>query len=101
MGFGHGHGGMAAGWARRKGARGENRMTRMHDDRLPRLPVPTREQLAQLGLGGVAYLRAVEVDGTPAVAIFGADGRQIGLAPDVAQAAAAVFEHEMIPVSVH
>lgn len=76
-------------------------MNTMHDKHPPRLPVPTREQLAQLGLGGVAYLRAVMVDGAPAVAIFGADGRQIGLAPDVAQAAAAVFEHEMIPVSVH
>ncbi|WP_291297905.1 DUF1150 family protein [Elioraea sp.] len=70
-------------------------------DQGDRFPVPTREQLAQIGLGGVAYLRPVVVDGAPAVAIFGADGRQIGLAPDAAQAAAAVFEHEMIPVSVH
>lgn len=66
-----------------------------------RFPVPTREQLAQIGLGGVAYLRPVVVDGAPAVAIFGADGRQIGLAPDAARAAAAVVEHEMVPVSVH
>ncbi|MCU0987719.1 MAG: DUF1150 domain-containing protein [Acetobacteraceae bacterium] len=76
-------------------------MNTTHDKHAPRMPVPTREQLAQLGLGGVAYLRAVVVDGAPAVAIFGADGRQIGLAPDAAQAAAAVVEHEMIPVSVH
>ncbi len=64
-------------------------------------PVPTREQLAQLGLGGIAYLRPVVVDGAPAIAIFGADGQQIGIAPDAAQAAAAVVQHEMVPMSVH
>jgi hypothetical protein len=83
------------------GARGEELMNTINSKHAPKPPVPTREQLAQLGLGGVAYLRAVTVDGAPAVAIFGADGRQIGLAPDVAQAAAAVFQHEMIPVWVH
>jgi hypothetical protein len=76
-------------------------MNTQHDNRTPKFPVPTREQLAQLGLGGVAYLRPVLIDGTPAVAIFGADGRQIGLAPNAEQAARAVFEHEMIPVAVH
>lgn len=76
-------------------------MNATHDDRSHRFPVPTREQLAQIGRGGVAYLRPVLVDGAPAVAIFGADGRQIGLAPDAAEAARAVLEHEMVPVSVH
>lgn len=71
------------------------------DNRHAPFAAPTREQLAQIGLGGIAYLRPVVVDGSPAVAIFGADGRQIGLAPDVHQAAVAVLEHEMIPVSVH
>lgn len=64
-------------------------------------PVPTREQLAQLGVGGIAYLRPVLVDGAPAIAIYGADGTQIGLAPDAEQAAAAVVQHEMVPLSVH
>jgi len=76
-------------------------MNAFGNDRRSRIPVPTREQLAALGLGGVAYLRPVLVDGKAAVAIFGADGRQIGLAPDVAEAAAAVIEHEMVPVPVH
>ncbi|QXM24376.1 DUF1150 domain-containing protein [Elioraea tepida] len=76
-------------------------MNTNRNDRSHSFPIPTREQLAQIGLGGVAYLRPVLVGGTPAVAIFGADGRQIGLAPDVAQAARAVLEHEMVPVSVH
>jgi hypothetical protein len=83
------------------GARGEDAMNAFQNDRKTKFPVPTREQLALLGLGGVAYLRPVVVDGQRAVAIFGADGRQIGLAPDVAEAAAAVIEHEMVPVAVH
>jgi hypothetical protein len=65
------------------------------------IPVPTRQQLAELGLGGVAYVRAVVVDGQSAFAIFGADGQQIGLAPDRALADAAIVQHEMVPVSVH
>lgn len=65
------------------------------------IPVPTRQQLAEMGLGGVAYVRAVVVDGQSAFAIFGADGQQIGLAPDRAIADAAIVQHEMVPVSVH
>ncbi|WP_439576841.1 DUF1150 family protein [Elioraea sp.] len=64
-------------------------------------PAPTRQQLAELGLGGLAYVRPVVVDGQSAFAIFGADGAQIGLAPDRALADAAIVQHEMVPVSVH
>jgi hypothetical protein len=35
------------------------------------------------------------------VAIFAADGTQIGAAPDVQTAAAAVVQHEMAPALVH
>ena len=43
----------------------------------------------------------VVVDGQSAFPIFGADGQQIGLAPDRALADAAIVQHEMVPVSVH
>ena len=46
---------------------------------LPGVPVPTRQQLAEMGLGGLAYVRPVVVDGQSAFAIFGADGQQIGV----------------------
>jgi hypothetical protein len=65
------------------------------------IPIPTRQQLAALGVGGLAYVRAVVVDGQSAFAIFAADGQQIGLAPDRALADAAIVQHEMVPVSVH
>jgi hypothetical protein len=54
-----------------------------------------------MGVGGLAYVRPVVVDGQSAYAIFGADGEQIGLAPDRALADAAIVQHEMVPVSVH
>lgn len=56
---------------------------------------------AALGAQQIAYLRPVQVNGQKAVAIFAADGTQIGAAPDVATAAAAVVQHEMAPVMVH
>jgi len=67
----------------------------------PSIPIPTRQQLAALGVGGLAYVRAVVVDGQSAFAIFAADGQQIGLAPDRALADAAIVQHDMVPVSVH
>lgn len=41
----------------------------------------TPADLAQIGLHGVAYLRPVVVDQSPAFAIFAADGRQMGIVP--------------------
>jgi len=65
------------------------------------VPVPTPEQLAALGLGGLAYVRPVSVNGLTAYAIFSADGQQIGLAPSRPLADAAILQHDMIPLSVH
>ena len=56
---------------------------------------------ARFGLQQVAYLRPVLLNGVKAVAIHAADGQQIGAAPDLASAAAAVEEHELAPVLVH
>lgn len=56
---------------------------------------------AALGAQQIAYLRPMLVDGRQAVAIFAADGTQIGAAPDVPTAAAAVVQHEMAPALVH
>jgi hypothetical protein len=56
---------------------------------------------AALGAQHIAYVRAVVLDGQAAVAIFAADGTQIGAAPDVATAMAAVVQHEMAPALVH
>ena len=56
---------------------------------------------AALGANHIAYVRAVMLNGKAAVAIFAADGTQIGAAPDVPTAMAAVVQHEMAPLRVH
>lgn len=56
---------------------------------------------AALGAQQLAYLRPMVMNGQAAVAIFAADGTQIGAAPDVPTAAAAVVQHEMAPALVH
>jgi hypothetical protein len=56
---------------------------------------------AALGAHQIAYVRPVVVNGQKVAAIFAADGTQIGAAPDVPTAMAAVVQHEMAPVMVH
>lgn len=58
-------------------------------------------QLAQLGLSEIAYVKPVIANGTPAFAIHAADGKPMAIAPDLEIAAAAIRQHEMIPVLVH
>lgn len=58
-------------------------------------------QLAQLGLSEMAYVKPVIANGTPAFAIHAADGKPMAIAPDLEIAAAAIRQHEMIPVLVH
>lgn len=59
------------------------------------------EQLSQLGLHRVAYLRTVSVDGETRFAIHGADGTALALVDELDQALAAIAENEMIRVTVH
>lgn len=61
----------------------------------------TTEQLAQLGMTQIAYVKAVKVNGTVGYAIHAANGLPMGLAEDRDVAIAAVLQHEMVPVPVH
>lgn len=61
----------------------------------------TTEQLAELGLQEIAYVRPVMTDDGPAFGVFAANGTPLGLAPDHNLARAAIVQHEMAPVSVH
>jgi hypothetical protein len=56
---------------------------------------------ARFGLSQVAYLRPALLNGVHVVEIRAADGQQIGAAPNLAAAAAAVVQHEMAPVLLH
>ncbi len=61
----------------------------------------TQQDLAALGIGEIAYLRPVSVQGEEVVAVMGADGRQIGLAPDHDNAVMAALQHELLVVPLH
>lgn len=59
------------------------------------------EQLAQLGLQQIAYVKPVVVNGTAAFAIHAADGTPMAIAGDREVAIAAINQHEMVATQVH
>ena len=58
------------------------------------------EQLAQLGLQQIAYVKPVVVNGTAAFAIHAADGTPMALADNRDVAIAAIQQHEMVATQV-
>ncbi len=58
-------------------------------------------EFAALGLGEVAYVKAVENDGKTAFAIHGADGTPLAIAVGRDLAFAVVRQNELEPLSVH
>ena len=61
----------------------------------------SQQDLAALGAGEIAYLRSVSVQGEEIVAVMGADGRQVGLAPDHNSAVIAALENDLLVVPLH
>jgi hypothetical protein len=59
------------------------------------------EQLAQLGLAKLAYVKPIEVNGAAGFAIHAADGTPMAVAADREVAIAAILQHEMVPALVH
>ncbi len=59
------------------------------------------EQLAQLGVSQVAYVKPVMLNGTRAFAIHAADGSPMAVAGDQELAVAAILQHEMAAALVH
>ena len=61
----------------------------------------TPDQLAQLGVPHLAYIKPVIMNGTAAFAIHAADGSPMAVATERDMAIAAVVQHEMLPALVH
>jgi hypothetical protein len=61
----------------------------------------TQDQLAQLGVSNLAYIKPVMMNGTAAFAIHAADGSPMAVATERDLAIAAVVQHEMLPALVH
>lgn len=58
------------------------------------------QDLANLGVQDVAFVKCVRINGTVAYAIHAADGTQMALAPDQEVAVAAIRQHGLQPVSL-
>lgn len=65
------------------------------------LKTMTQQDLAALGAGHIAYVRALSVQGEEVFAVMGADGRQVGLAPDIESAESAAYQHDLLIVPLH
>ncbi len=61
----------------------------------------TPDQLMQLGMADLAYVKPVVFDGQEAFAIHAADGSPMAMAADRAMALAAIVQHQMVPALVH
>ncbi|MBP2300164.1 hypothetical protein J2850_002870 [Azospirillum picis] len=59
------------------------------------------QDFASFGLGDVAYVRPVEVDGVAAFAIHAADGTPLSVVDGRELAFAAIVQNDMEPVSLH
>jgi hypothetical protein len=60
----------------------------------------TANQLAQLGMSQIAYVRPVMMDGEMAYSIHGADGTPMAVAPDHEMAVAAIEDQDLMQVLV-
>jgi len=61
----------------------------------------TEQELLQLGMADLAYVKPVFMNGTAAFAIYAADGSPMAMAADCELAIAAIVQHEMCPALVH
>lgn len=61
----------------------------------------TTDQLAQLGVSRLAYIKPVTVGGEDVFAIHAADGTPMAVAPNRELAWGAILEHEMVPSLVN
>ena len=61
----------------------------------------TGPEFSQLGVGQLAYIRPVEMNGMPAFAIHSAAGQQLAVVPSRAAAIGLVRQNDMEPASLH
>jgi len=59
------------------------------------------QQLAELGMQQIAYVKQVTVNGAACFAIHAADGTPMAIAGGLDVAMAAIMQHEMVPAQVH
>ena len=75
-----------------------NEAMKHQTERLQPMSVP---EFSQLGVGHVAYIRSLVVNGMPAFGIYSAAGQQLAVVPTRESAVGIVRQNEMEPVSLH
>ena len=75
-----------------------NEAMKHQTERLQPMSVP---EFSQLGVGQVAYIRSIVVNGMPAFAIYSAAGQQLAVVPTRESAVGIVRQNEMEPASLH
>jgi hypothetical protein len=73
----------------------------IHEQAVGDLRHISTEDLAQLGMQQIAYVKPVVVDGLPQFAIHAADGTPMAIASGLDVAIGAIVQHEMVPTQVH
>lgn len=61
----------------------------------------SQNEFAMFGMEHVAYLKQVSAGTKAGCAVFAADGTQVALMPDRADAIALLQQNDLYPVSVH
>ncbi len=67
----------------------------------PALKRPTAPDLSYIGLGEIAYVRAVVTSGAEVYGVFAANGEPLAAMNDRKSAVAATIHNDLVPVSVH
>jgi len=68
---------------------------------LERIRGLSSQDLLMLGIKDMAYVKDIEVDGETVVALFAANGQQIGVMEDLQTAVAAAWQNGLAPMTVH
>jgi len=66
-----------------------------------RLKTCSAREFAYWGVKDFAYIRRVEIDGQPAVAVHAANGTQLAVLETRSAAQIAALQNELEPLSVH
>ena len=62
---------------------------------------PTAPDLSYMGLGEIAYVRVVGINGAGVYGVFAANGEPLATMNDRESAMAATIQNDLVPVSVH
>lgn len=73
----------------------------MDNQDIARLTHCSANEFAYWGMKEFAYIRPVQVEGHPAMAVHAANGTQLAVLDTFAAAQVAVLQNDMEPLSVH